>query len=100
MISSKDIQNKYVNLYRQLRYYIWDIDFVEDLAELEVAIYDSFPESANMKKLIKKLKHPITEVIKDNDDTELEEAFNSLEEAINNSDNLYLELYQVQEVLK
>ena len=55
MTYSIDFQNAYVDLYRLMRNYIWDLDVVEMLADVEVATYDAFIDLEKLNKMYQKL---------------------------------------------
>ena len=50
MITQQDLARKYVKLYECVRQYIWPVETVQDLAELEVATYERFPEIEEIRK--------------------------------------------------
>ena len=95
MISSKEFQREYVNLYEQMRKYIWDISVLEDLAKLEVCIYDSFIDRDKLRVLFSKLKRDVSEIAKE--DEELSDALDELGKLVDSNEESYLQLYRVQE---
>lgn len=101
MICSVDFQNAYVDLFALMRNYIWDLDVVEMLADVEVDTYDAFLDLEKLSKDFQRLYSEIKEVAQDNDDKELQESADSfkkmIEDAINNEESAYLDLYKVQE---
>ena len=58
-ITSTDIQNKYQKLYTYLMDFLWDFDVFEKIADLEISIYDTFPDKDNMLKCLKELQYEI-----------------------------------------
>lgn len=96
MISSSEFQVAYQNLFKQLRNYIWDVDTVENIADLEVAIYDAFPNRDVMRQKFNRLRCDINYA--NVDDEELKKAIDSLDSLLQADDTLYVDLYKVQEV--
>ena len=96
MISSVDVQNAYINLYKKLREYIWSAPVIEIIADLETAVYEVFPNMEDIRKQFKLLKYELYEVLRD--DEEMQEAVDAFEDII--SDEItYSRLNKVQEVL-
>lgn len=96
MISSNDIQVAYVNLYKQLRKYIWDYDIVEKLADLEILVYNRFPDMDSVKRKFEAFKLDLREVA--SDDEELSKAIEAFESAISTSETMYAKLDKLNEV--
>ncbi len=101
-ITSTDIQNKYQKLYTYLMDFLWDFDVFEKIAELEISIFDTFPDKDNMLKCLKELQYEIKDTYEDlaeNDDPGFEDAFNALQKSIDdyNPDNALVELYSVEQ---
>lgn len=48
MISAKQLQSSYNNLYECLRNYIWPYDVVNTIAELEISVYNTFPSTSEI----------------------------------------------------
>lgn len=97
MISSQDIQNMYIDLYTKLRNYIWPIDIVSTIADLEVACYQLFPSVENIKITLMKLKSMCKEQIKE--DSEFSQCVEKFEKELNECDGVYNKLTQVREVI-
>ena len=97
MLNSQELQNAYNWFYECMREYVWDMDVVEILAELEVGVYDAFPDKEKLVKTAERLEREIREFYKDDED--LEKSFTELKELIDSDDRLYLPLYKVNEVL-
>lgn len=96
MISSKDLQKRYIDLYKSIRNYIWDYQTVEYLANLEVAVYTTFPDIQEIRKQFNSLYLDIRDVLID--DEEFREAVNEFKELIENEDTLYSKIDMVNEV--
>lgn len=96
MISSADIQNAYVNLYTRLREYIWSANVIEIIADLETAVYETFPDMEDIRKQFKKLKYELYDALRD--DEELKDVVDAFDDVISNEVG-YSRLDKVQEVL-
>ena len=97
MISYADIRNAYIDLYREMRRYIWDFRIVEQLVEVEI---DSFQTCVDMDKLredLRILRQHINEVISDDED--LKDAIDAFQDIVDNETETFAKLYQVSEVL-
>ena len=55
MISSVDIKRQYVNLYRQLREFLWDFPFVCKLVDLEDESLRKFPDMRKVRSISQEL---------------------------------------------
>lgn len=85
-------------MYAQLRNYIWGFNTVERLAELEIEVYNSFPDVAKIKSTFNPLYIDVKDVF--DEDEELAEAVNSFKELIESIDSdFYLKLDKVQEAI-
>lgn len=98
MISSKDFQRQYIKLYEQMRNYFWGLDVLEDLAKLEVCIYDAFIDRDALRVIFTKLKKDVAEVAKEDED--LAKSLSDLEDLVNSTEESYLQLYKVQEAIR
>lgn len=90
VITSSDIQVKYQKLYNFLMQYLWEFNVVEDLANLEIACYQRFPDQDEMLKCLKKLNNRIKSTyseLSEDDEPEFEAAYDALESAIENYDS-------------
>lgn len=97
MVSYADIRNAYIDLYREMRRYIWDFRIVEQLVEVEI---DSFQTCVDMDKLredLRILRQHINEVISDDED--LKDAIDAFQDIVDNETETFAKLYQVSEVL-
>lgn len=102
MNSSVDIQAAYADLFQKMRNYIWDLDVVEMLADVEVDTFDAFIDKEKLQRDYQKLHYIITQEAETQEDEELKdaaEAFNDIiEQSIEDEEPAYLELYKVQEI--
>lgn len=56
MIQSSEIQKLYIDLYKELKEFIWPIRVVERIADLEVACFDKFPSVSAIQNCLRRLK--------------------------------------------
>lgn len=90
MVTSKQIQNLYTKLYPCLREYIWPMDNVVDIAELEIAVFDRFPDLDNIKNRFRKIEYMCKPLINDDEDLKLKlDKFNNF---LDNSNTIYAKL--------
>lgn len=97
MISYAIIQSAYVNLYKQLRRYVWDFSIVELIADLEVACFKAFPDINDIIKKYEKLDRDIRLTIKDDED--LNKELDKFRDTISDESEVYVKLYSVKEVI-
>lgn len=95
MISLVELQNKYIELYSQLRKYIWDYDVAEQIAELEIATYKAFPDIVEVRGKLDRLSRDIRNVRVDDED--LQKAFDNFYELLDASDSIYYKLTSAME---
>lgn len=99
MICSSELQNAYIKLYDALRQYIWDIQEVRLIADLEVSIYDTFPDLDKIYLNLSKLDRQ-TKDAQDEDDN-LKSCFQDLYDILNSEDSeLYAKIPMVTEVIR
>lgn len=97
MISIFDLQQKYMDFYKYFRNYIWNFPTIEHLADLEMCIFSAFPDIVQARNLLKLLNYDMKDGMKDSD-PDLDEAYQELSDAVNESDETYYKLTQVNEV--
>ena len=90
MINSVRLQDAYINLYSELRKYIWRFDIVELVADLEVAVFTRFQNINRVNEVITKLYSEIKDLITEDDD--LNEAFNKFFDIIQDADTVYVKI--------
>lgn len=95
MISLQDLKRNYVKFYTEVKNYIWPFDAVKDLAELEVAIFDRFPDMHNVRNLFNRFRSDIYNEIYEYE--ELKEAVDKFQEFIEKDDDIYSQLSAVTE---
>lgn len=102
VITSSDIQVKYEKLYSFMMDFLWEFTTVQALANLEIAIFKRFPDKDEMQKCLRDLNAKVfytyNELDQD-DESEFKDAYEDLEEAIENFEDPGCELYSVEEVI-
>lgn len=98
MVNSNKLQINYIELYKSMRKYIWDLDAVEALAAVEVETYKSFPNIDTLRSLLDRLRMHINATMSDDD--ELKGTFDDFYDALNDnsSNDLYSNLKSFKEV--
>lgn len=102
VITSSDIQVKYEKLYKFLMQFLWEFKVVQDLANLELAVFKRFPDKDEMMNCLRILKTSISYTyneMAEDDDEDFKLAVEGLEEAIENYEDPGCELYSVEEVI-
>lgn len=95
MITSKQIQNHYNKLYSCLRNYIWPIQAVSDIADLEVEVYRSFPDKDKLDSVFSKIKNHCRDI---EDDEDLKQELEGFGDILNKATNIYSKLDKRVEV--
>lgn len=96
MINSADIQNRYIDIYKCVREYIWDFSVVEDLAELEIAIFKVCPNLIEIRSKLDKLSKDIVDVIRE--DENMKKSIDNLYDLLNEDSTWYTKLTKMEEV--
>lgn len=97
MISSAELQYEYTKLYALLREYLWPIDIIEVISDLEVACYTAFPDMNKVKSAFGKLRKATKEIEKEDED--LKKRLESFQTLLDGADGVYCKLNSVQEVV-
>lgn len=97
MILSTSLQNAYVDMYKEVRNYIWGIDVVEKLAELELSVYQALPDITDIKKKFNTFYSYVKTTAKE--DNELQGALQAFRDMLDSADDVALKLTKVQEVI-
>ena len=90
MLSSSDLQIAYNHLYEELRNYIWDVDTVIDIAELETAVYKAFPTHSEVICKFTKLVEDTDQCVRESE--ELRNAFREFQDTLYSDTSWYLDL--------
>lgn len=101
MITTNDLQRLYVDMYKQIREYLWPFRIVEALADLEIACYKAFPDIDEVKKCFPRLSSEIKFQADKEDDEELLRSIEKFQKFLDdegNMDGVYSKLDSVREV--
>lgn len=98
MIAAAMIQQAYIDLYRQIRNYIWDYDTVVKLAELEVASYMAFPDIDKVRYALDQLKIELNSSDVYAEDEDLQKAVDDFNDTLDGADQVFYGLEVPQEV--
>ncbi len=99
MVNSSDIQLAYIDLYKNIRKYIWDLDSVELIAKIEDEANKSFPDVGNLNHLLDQLK----QISKENKiDKELLNSIDDFKHIISDvtSDDIYTSIISFKEIIQ
>lgn len=99
MVSVKELQQEYNKLYIILREYVWPMYVVENLADLEISIYQAFPDKDLVLLFLNRLASNINKAIPVEED---QIAANNCIDKIRdlcNEGPIYYKVYQVNEVI-
>lgn len=100
LTSSQDFRNAYEKFYNRMRNYLWPIETLKVLGEIEVEIYSAFIDHEVLRKNLDKLKTRINSTMKDDKFlTKTFDALDALLTEVENSEEItpYLNIQQVSE---
>lgn len=89
------MQQGYLDLYANLRNYIWDIDIVDSIADLEERVYRAFPSVDSVQSSFDKIVKGCKSI---KDDKELMSSIKGMQHAIDESDSIYVKLWTPRSV--
>lgn len=98
MKTSTKLQNKYNSFYEVISKYIWPIEIVTDLAELEIEIYKAFPDEDVIETKFNKLAVEVRPLL-DETDKQMLAALKSFENDIQEFESEYFKLDTFKEVV-
>lgn len=98
MIAAAMIQQAYIDLYKQIRNYIWDYDTVVKLAELEVAAYMAFPDIDKVRYALDQLKVELNSSDVYAEDEDLQKAVDDFSDTLDGADQVFYGLEVPQEI--
>lgn len=96
MISANEIQKQYVALYKIIRNYIWPFRVINCLADLEIAVYEAFPDVSDINIKFQRLNAELRETAKE--DEAMSKALKDFDKVLKDTDDIYAKLKQVNEV--
>lgn len=101
MITTNDLQRFYVDMYRQIREYLWPFRIVEALADLEIACYKAFPDIDEVKQCFRRLSSEIKFQADKEENEDLLKSIDKFQKFLDDEDNMdgvYSKLNSVREV--
>lgn len=78
--TSEDMQRAYRKFYDEMRNYLWDMETLEKLADLEVVVFDRFIDKEQLEKSIKDIEFAIRSQMNEEDSEDLKNAFEKMKE--------------------
>lgn len=84
MVSNIDIQKKYVNLYKQLRKYLWDYKFISSFVDFEDALLHRFPDMKSVRRYLNDL-YLMSSYCRRSDE-DLDTAFKEFKDLVDNNE--------------
>ncbi len=96
MINVSDIQHAYVQLYKAARTYIWNYSTGVKLAELEVELFNRFPDLAAARHKLSLLKADMLDILRSDD--YLQQCVETLEDLLDTDEELYSKITQLKGV--
>lgn len=99
MISVKELQQEYNNLYTVLREYAWPMYVIENLADLEISIYQAFPDKDTVLLFLNRLASGVNKAIPvEEDQIAANKCIDTIRDLCNEGP-IYYKVYQVNEVI-
>lgn len=97
MISSTIFMNAYEKFYSEMRNYLWDVQTLEKLADVQIETYKAFIDVDKLEHELSILYNRISSAIED--DEYLKEAYENLKSCIEDSKDstAYYNLYKLEE---
>lgn len=102
VITSQDLQNAYLKFYPFMMKFLWDINTVMHLANLEISIYKRFVDIEEVRRNLNLLELDIRDTYKDSDLPELidfEKTFEHLKDCVESYEESGYEIYRIAENL-
>lgn len=90
MLNSADLQIAYNHLYEELRKYIWDVDTVIDIAELETSVYKAFPTYSEVSCRFTQLVDDTVSCVRESE--ELRNVFREFQDTLQSGTSWYVAL--------
>ena len=90
-VTAKHMQSAYNRLYAGLRNYLWPVESVCDIADLEESVYRAFPNRDSVQSALDAVKKDCKDVVEK--DKKLCACLNHMQTAIDDSDSVYVKLW-------
>lgn len=95
MINASDLQSAYVDMYTELRNYIWSYPTVEAIASLEMAVYQKCPDLDLVRRCFYTLVQMIGNIKYEDED--MKKVFDAFSDIMNSDNSIYSKLSMVNE---
>ena len=79
-MNHKELKKAYIKLYSAMMKYIWPVNTVELLAELETSVCNVFPIMSDVRNNFRRLRADVAADLRDDED--MKKAFDAFEEKI------------------
>jgi hypothetical protein len=99
LIDVEDLRRRYIELYVQVRKYIWPFDTVANLVDVEMECYSAFPDMLALRTAFSKLKSDIEAAVDLSDDKDLKDAIEEFQKLIDRDEDFFNLLEAVKEVM-
>jgi len=87
-VTSNRFQEQYIELYKVLRRYLWDIETVKMIADLELSVYRKLPNIQDIKITLHRLKRKLLQNI--NSSPDLNKVFLSFDSLLEESSEVFV----------
>ena len=81
-MNHKELKKAYIKLYSEMMKYIWPVNTVELLAELEISVCNVFPIMSDVRNNFRRLRADVAADLRDDED--MKKAFDAFQEKIDN----------------
>lgn len=81
-MNHKELKKAYIKLYSSMMKYIWPVNTVELLAELETSVCNVFPIMSDVRNNFRRLRADVAADLRDDED--MKKAFDAFQEKIDN----------------
>ena len=81
-MNHKELKKAYIKLYSAMMKYIWPVNTVELLAELETSVCNVFPIMSDVRNNFRRLRADVAADLRDDED--MKKAFDAFKEKIDN----------------
>lgn len=99
MVTATSLQTTYNKFFTEFRNYIWNFSIIESLADLEIEVYQAFPDMESLKSKCKKFKRQISSTEAYKQDDKFKTTFEEFESSVEEVDTLYANIKTFREVV-
>ena len=94
------LKNAYNDMYSEFSKYLWNFDVVAALVDVEMEVYNLFPDLEALRTKLDTFRRVIRDSILQSDDVEgLQEAIDTFDRVIRDVQDVYVKIQSPQEVL-